>query len=238
MKKTLHVGLAVISLLLSALVSGCSTCNGIPGGDPKSLPGSRAIRLAEITWVKTQSFDFEDPSTLSAFKQINGQWEIKGGKLWAVTGKTERVILLTQCSAGPIRIEFEATNYANDKGRIGDITVLINSSAETRDSPKWFNEANSRGYLLTTGSYGNNCSTFYKKARPFARTELSPIESGKSNRMALELNKGHIRYWMNDRIILEAWDDDPLELDPNLWIGFRTFATLMAIDNVTVYRKE
>ena len=58
--------------------------------------------------------------------------------------------------------------------------------------------------------------------------------SGKTNRVVVELIEGHIRYWLNDKILLEVRDPNPLELDPNLWIGVRTWNTKMSIDWFTV----
>lgn len=41
---------------------------------------------------------------------------------------------------------------------------------------------------------------------------------------------------MNDQIILEAWDVSPMKLDESLWIGIRTYATKMSIDNFIISR--
>jgi hypothetical protein len=111
---------------------------------------------------------------------------------------------------------------------IGDITVLLNSLPD-----KTFFNA---GYALTTGSYWNNCTTFYRKGTALANTSWSPVRSGKRNTISLEFNHGHIRYEMNGEILLEAWDENPLNLSPDRWIGLRTWATLMCVDNITVYR--
>ena len=129
---------------------------------------------------------------------------------------------------GPLRIELEVTNYANPDGSIGDITILINSE----NSGNFFR----RGYALTTGSYYNNCTTFYRLGKAIARTEYSPLVSGKTYRVLIELIDGHIRYWLDDKIILESWDPNQLELDSNLWIGIRTWNTRMSVDWFAVYQ--
>jgi hypothetical protein len=45
---------------------------------------------------------------------------------------------------------------------------------------------------------------------------------------------GHIRYWLNGQIILEPWDDQPLDMDPSLWIGVRSWDTLMVIEKIVI----
>ncbi|GAF69184.1 unnamed protein product, partial [marine sediment metagenome] len=132
----------------------------------------------------------------------------------------------------PVRVEFEATSFADDQGLLGDITVLLNSISGPGDA--FFNN----GYAFTTASYRNSCTAFYKKGKPIARTECSPVESGEMNLMVLEFDKGHIRYWLNGQIILEAWDEIPLKMDSKYWIGIRTYDTRMIVDNLTIYHGE
>jgi len=191
------------------------------------LEASRKIRSAAVEWEEVRRLTFADPAELADRPTPEGAWEIDDGKLWAAGGERNRAILLAPCAHDPVRIEFEATCYEAD-GRLGDITVLLNSVADKR----FFGH----GYALTTGSYWNNCTTFYKQGKAIARTEHSPVVSGRRNHVVLEFNRGHIRYWLNDRIILEAWDETPLAMDASLWIGVRTWATRMSVDNLVVSR--
>ena len=41
---------------------------------------------------------------------------------------------------------------------------------------------------------------------------------------------------LNGQILLEAWDPDPLEMDASRWIGLRTWATTMEVDNLIIYK--
>jgi hypothetical protein len=223
-----------IIVLFMAVFAGCQSGSY---ADKGLLEASRRAGRNNIVWEKVKSFTFSSPSELSQYIQPTGKWEIKDGKLWAVAGKDSRAILLQKCFKGPVKMEFEATNYASEEGTIGDISVLINSLPGRREK-KWFRQNNKDGYLLTTGSYANNCTAFYRKVVPFARTEYSPVISGKCNKIVLEYVNGHFRYWMNGEIILEAWDEKPLPMKPLLWLGLRTYNTLMAVDNVTIYRQK
>jgi len=193
----------------------------------KARAAARSIRHAGIIWEKVLTLEFDNPEDMSRFRAAEGEWEIRDGMLRAVGGDRNRAILLATGGYDPVRIEFEAANYAAG-GLIGDITVLLNSLPD-----KSFFTA---GYSLTTGSYWNNCTTFYRKGAALANTAWSPVRSGKKNRIALEYDHGHIRFEMNGEILLEAWDESPMVFAEDRWIGIRTWATLMCVDDFTVYR--
>jgi hypothetical protein len=188
---------------------------------------SRTIRTQMVAWEKIVSLTFDSPKELEHYHVVEGKWEILNGKLWAVEGERNRAILLTPCRYDPVRVDFEATDWSS-RDMIGDITVLLNSTPDKN----FFNN----GYAITTGSFWNNCTSFYKRGQVFANTNYSPVKSGKTNRVTLEFNKGHITYWMNGEILLEAWDETPLTIDPATWIGIRTWSTRMCIDNVDIYK--
>lgn len=196
--------------------------------DAQYLEAGRKAPISKAKWTQQASFDFENPADLGKFTVADGQWEIRDGKLWAAAGDKSRSILLTHLEAPTLRIEFDATCYADDTGRIGDVTVMLNASADKA--------ATASGYALTTASYYNTCTTFYRQGKKLARTEFSPVVSGKTSRVCVELDRGHIRYWLNGQIVLEAWDQTPLAIDPALWVGLRTYATKMSVDNLVVSR--
>jgi hypothetical protein len=194
-----------------------------------SLRNSRNIRNTPVVWEEAVTYTFDNPDQINSFAVASGKFEIKEGALRAIEG-TNRAIMLTKNNFGNyVRIQMEVTNYANEAGRIGDITFLLNSVPN-----EVYEVFFSSGYGLTTASYGNSCTSFYKKGVPIARTEYTPVVSGKKNLAVLEFMNGHIRYWLNDQIILEAWDDTPLTMDPSLWIGVRSFNTLMVIEKISI----
>lgn len=212
----------VVALLFTSTVMAQEHDPGV------SLGHSRNVRFQKVTWKEVASFSFDNPADITGYPVPEGAWEIDSGTLRAVKGDRNRAILLLRTVGDTVRIEFDATNTADDMGRLGDITVLLNSVP----GKNFFNH----GYSLTTSSYWNSCTTFYKQGKSIAKTEYTPVISGKKHHVVLEFNKGHIRYWLDDMIILEAWDDTPLVMDAGNWIGIRTWATLMVVDNVVVYK--
>jgi len=215
-----------VILLLS---SGCATRSGHFAEKGRFLLYSRNVGYKEQTLQNQPcvNYNFTSNEIIRDFQIVNGDWEIKNGKLWAVSGVGNRSILLAQGQSGPLRIEFEVINYANLDGSVGDITVLINSENS--------NEFFRKGYALTTGSYYNNCTTFYRLGKPIAKTEYSPLVAGEVYKVVVELMDGHIRFWVNNEITLEAWDYAQLEIDPKLWIGIRTWNTRMSVNSFAMY---
>lgn len=198
---------------------GCSTP---PRGD---LGYSRNSPLNTITWTEIRRFSFDDPSVLAAAKITNGKWAVANGKLEATEGE-ERSILLMPSALDPLRIEFDATCQPNPDGRVGDISVLAHILPDKR---YW-----SDGYLFTTASFYNECSSFYRVDSRFAHTEFSPVVPGQTHHLIMEMAAGHIRYWLDGRVVLEGRDPAPLPRDSSRWFGFRTYNTRLQLDNVVV----
>jgi hypothetical protein len=216
-------------VLLAAGICLLASCAAHPR--PAEMEKSRlaglSLRHVNITWEKVVGLTFDDPKDLGRLRIAEGEWEIRDGALRAVGGKANRAIMLAPCGSDPVRIECDVTNYSSG-GLLGDITILLNSMPD-----KTFFQA---GYALTTGSYWNSCTSFYRKGLALANTSWSPVVSGKRNRVVFEFDHGHIRYEMNGHILLETWDESPLAMDPARWIGIRTWSTLMVVDNVVISR--
>ena len=197
----------------------------------RMLQSSRNATGTRVAWEEARTYTFDDPRQMDSLAVAAGKFEIRDGSLRAIEGTTNRAIMLTKNAFGKyFRIEMEVTNYANERtGRTGDISFLINSVPVEKYEVFFFN-----GYSLTTASFGNSNTAFYKKGKPFARTEYTPVVPGKKNIAILDYMNGHIRYWLNGQIILEAWDDDPLEMNSDEWIGVRSYDTLMVIDKLII----
>jgi hypothetical protein len=183
----------------------------------------------QFDWQHVSEFDFKEAAVMDQFQVVAGEWVIENGALVASSGDKNRAILVASSGHDPVRVEFEATLSAAPNGRVGDISILLNAGTE-----KYFTS----GYTLTSGSFWNHCTTFYRLGRPIAHTEHSPIEAEKKNRVVLEYHQGHIRYWLNERILLEAWDPQPIAMEGAAWIGVRTYGTRMRIENLKISRAD
>lgn len=200
-------------------MSGCKTT---PRGD---LEYARNLPMNAIVWQEVKRFTFSDADEIKAARITNGKWAVRDGQLEATDGE-ERSILLMPCALEPIRIEFDATCQPNPDGRIGDISIIVNIEPEMS---YW-----KSGYLFTTASYYNECSSFYREGVRFANTEFSPVTPGQKHKVMLEMASGQIRYWLDGRVILEARDPSPLPRSETRWLGLRTYNTRLQVDNLVV----
>lgn len=213
--------------VLACLVPGCARGPALVREETRL----RSLRLREtpVRWERVAQFDFECPSLMADFLVVEGGWEIRDGALWAVEGERNRAILLDEGFHPYMRVEAAVTNYASG-GLLGDITILLDSAP----GRSFF----SAGYALTTGSFWNNCTSFYRGGTVIANTSRSPLRTGRRNLVAVEFRKGHIRYEMNGERLLEAWDENPLPSPGHGWTGIRTWATLMRVEELAIYRGE
>jgi hypothetical protein len=199
-----------------------TACTTPPRGD---IDYARQLPMNAIIWKEINRFTFDDESSLREARITNGKWTVRNGRLEALDGE-ERSILLMPCQLDPIRIACDVTCQPNPDGRIGDISILLNKGPDTS---YWKD-----GYLFTTASYYNECSSFYRDGVRFANTEFSPVTPGQTHKVILEKHGGQIRYWLDGKVILEARDPAPLPKGENRWFGLRTYNTRLQVDNLVI----
>lgn len=229
----LTVPMWVLFPLIFLAAVGCSgdgpragTPEGLAERKQRGLLFSRRSPINAIHWTPVKRFTFEHGWEAEQLLQPAGRWTIEDGVLKAVEGPRNRVIMLCPSRYEPVRIEFDARLQPHPQGEARDFTVLVHASADDR----FFKS----GYTLTTGSYYNNTTCFYRRGQRLARTEYSPLVVNRWYHVTVEMARGHIRYWLDDRILLEAWDVDPLPADGRGWIGLRTWDIVMEVDNVVI----
>jgi len=207
----------------------------------KYLELSRAEHNHHITnWQEAAAWTFDDGKMPVEFRVYDGQWEVSDGRLRAFSGKQDgnRVIKIADCKWPAFRLEFDATLRAKSGAptdQVCDIGILLNADPETghfRD-----------GYGVLAGTYFNQATVLYRLYIPYARTEGQFIVPGKVHHIVLEVVKPHIRFWMDDRIVLEAWEragkagadpSDFLDMDPKRVIALHTYDTVMEVDNLRI----
>jgi hypothetical protein len=232
---------ALVFLFASISLTGCAvtapkaTPNAVkPAPDLRAdLANSRRSNTQNVEWTVVQNVNIKEPADIKGLPQPEGRWEVHQGKLVAVEGKRNRAILLAKSGHDPVRVEFDATLYPDAQGRIGDITVLLNSKVGGK-AKGWQKEWWRSGYALTTASYWNQCTAFYRQGICIARTEYSPAKPRKQHHIKVEFVGGHIRYWLDNVILLDAWHPKPLPMSPDAWIGLRTWSTRMTVENVVI----
>ena len=207
----------------------------------KYLELSRSEHNHHITnWQKAAAWTFDDGQMPGSFKVCDGNWEVSDGRLRAVSGKEDnnRVIKIADCKWPEFRIEFDASLRAKPGApadRVCDIGILMNADPVTGR----FND----GYGVLAGTYFNQATVLYRMNIPYARTEGQFIVPGKVHHIVLEVVKPHIRFWIDGRIVLEAWEragkarpdaSDFLDMDPARAMALHTYDTVMEVDNLRI----
>jgi hypothetical protein len=192
------------------------------------------------SWKEAAAWNFDDGFMPAGFKVFDGKWDVAGGKLRAISGKDDdnRTIKIANCIWPAFRLEFDAALHAKPgvpAGHVCDIGILLNANADTGE----FRD----GYAVLAGTYYNQATVLYRLYIPYARTEWSPIVPGKTHHIVLEVVKPHLRFWIDGRIVLEAWErrgfgpadgSDFIEMDPKRVIALHTYDTVMEVDNLRV----
>lgn len=222
--------IALITVPLLALAAGCAT-EWTPFRPAEHLEFSRKLGIPRgpMEWTLVRAYDFEGSALPPDAVVTEGEWEVRDGRLWAVGGSKDRTLLLGAALAPPVRIEFECTNWEDPVERtLGDITLHLNAEPGL--------SAFAKGYSLTTGSYYNNCSTFYREGKALVHTEYSPVRSGVRHKVRAEIEGGNLRYWLDGHMVLQAWDPEPLREWEGRCLGLRTWNTRMAVEKIRIYQ--
>lgn len=235
--------LAAIALLSTATLALSGDGIAIPWAKQLEnyLAASRSEHNHAIKqWREVAAWNFDDGKMPESFRVYDGKWEVADGKLRASDGKPDdnRTIKFAQCQWPAFRVEFDASLKARPgtpPERVCDIGVLLNAD----DATGHFRD----GYAVLCGTYFNQATVLYRLYIPYARTEWSPLVPGKTHRVALEVVKPHIRFFVDGRIVLETWErggkggadaSDWLDMDAKRVIALHTYDCTMEIDNLRV----
>jgi len=225
----LMLGCAVLGGATAPLRAAEATAVPDAAEQRQYLELARAEHNARLNWEPLATYTFDDPAVLQALRVRAGEWQVSDGQLQAVGGTADeyRTILVAPCPAGPMRVEFDAVLSPRPDGRVGDIYLRFNADLDTGKSE--------RGYGLFVARYFNQDSVCYKLNQPIARTEWSPIVPGRSHHLIAEWTGGHLRLYVDGRIVIDAWDrDKPIAPDPAKWIGIAVYDTRLSLDNLVI----
>ena len=192
------------------------------------------------SWETVADWNFDDGKMPDGFKVFEGEWEVVDGKLCANGGKPmgNRIIQFGRPQWPAMRIEFDATLTARPgelPQKICDLGIRINADPETASFAK--------GYVTIIGAYYNQASVIHRLNIPFARTEYKVLKPGVTHKVAVEIVKPHIRVFVDDTVVIEAWErsgtsrinhSDFLDMDPTKILALSTYDTDLKIDNLKI----
>lgn len=212
------VGMAVAN----AGWAGNDEMSGYLAASRAEYDGSR-----NIAWKQEAAFTFEKPVDMAGFKVVDGDWTVRDGKLIAEAGQANRnrTLLILPVRWDYLCVEFDATLEARPDGRVGDLGIRFTDPGTG---------CIGKHYTVITGQYLNQASVVYRRSIPIARTEWSPLIPGKVHRVRLEFTCQHLRYWVDERVVIEAWDRlEPINIK-GTWLGIHSYDTKLKIDNLVI----
>jgi serine/threonine protein kinase len=152
-------------------------------------------------WRLLLEENFSDPDIESRWEIIGKRWEIVNGELRLCDGEPQ-ILYLKKAITGDVRIEFECHQ---------DSEYLADVSCFTHALPlKNRKKACETGYMFQYGASENTRSFIEKPGKRFWDKLHSPLKKGERYRVLAEKCGNKLSFWVNDLLICEAEDPEPL----------------------------
>lgn len=197
--------------LLGGTGSGCT-----PQGDPAlSQHGFRD--------------GFDRTELGEAWFNTGGPYRIHGGRL-QVQGARNRPLWLRRTLPAEVRVEFDARSESRD----GDIKFELfgdGSSKATSDSYV------ASGYVMVLGGWHNTLNIIARRDEHGAdRAVGAPlrVQPNRTYRIACERRKNHLKFWVDDTLVVEMTDPNPLQGRGQDHFAVNNWESQVSFDNLVI----
>jgi hypothetical protein len=182
---------------------------------------------AKQEWRLVFQDDFTNPNLESRWELFGGNWEVKDGEL-RVWGGEPQVLYVRKEISGDIRMEFECHQESE---YVCDITCFTHA-LPLKNRKK----ACESGYTFAFGG-ANNTRSFVEKPRRRLWDKLdSSVVRGTRYRVAVEKRGSHLSFSLNDVLLCEVEDEDPLMGAERTSVGFYSWRADNRYSNVKIYQ--
>jgi hypothetical protein len=184
--------------------------------------------------------DFERQALGDDWRQLSGAWRIKNGRLCGQDAKNRGVWLRRRLPTNG-RIEFDAQSESSD----GDIKAEAWGDGHSGATKVSYTDATS--YLTIFGGWKNQRHVLARidehgqdrqavEVKPTSDDPRErPVEPGQVYRFKIERTDGKtVTWWVNDVLMHELVDPDPLTGEGHDHFGFNDWAVPVCYDNVEV----
>jgi hypothetical protein len=201
------------------------------------------LSAADAGWELAFSDDFERVSLGNAWEIIDGTWTLEDGQMVGSGVLALGRGHLGDEAVGFQRIEFEATAAGSgvpsdtsnpSQIRVSDLSSFIHANDKADGI-----DIISTGYFFQFGGYWNTKSQIRKNKVDMKLTKApaSLITSGKTHRIVFENDGGHIKCFVDEKLILDLMETSAIVGKGHDRIGFY-FHTRGKLDNVRLYVKK
>jgi hypothetical protein len=209
------------------------------GGFLRVLSAGRtfALALAAIACtpqgdpgIGSRFVDRFDRATLGKnWKRTGGNWTIEDGQLH-VHGARNHPLWLLRTLPDDVRIDLDARSETAD----GDIKVeLFGDGAASATSERY----TATGYVVIFGGWGNSKNVLARMDEHGAdRVEGAPrrVEVGRSYHLRIERRGPDLSVWVDDELLLEMHDPEPLSGRGHDHFGFNNWQSDLWFDNLEI----
>lgn len=200
-----------LPVALAPLASGCT-----PQGDP--AVGSSGF-----------SDDFEREELGDLWNNTGANWRIEEGQL-VIRGARNRPLWLRRTLPRNVRIEFDVRSESPD----GDIKVEVFGDGESRATTESYTATS---YVVIFGGWSNSLNVLARMNEHGDDRVVGPrrpVEPGRTYHMRIERTGNRIAAWVDDELLVEMTDEDPLEGRGHDHFAFNDWNAEVHFDNFRV----
>jgi hypothetical protein len=163
------------------------------------------------------------------WNNTGANWRIEDGAL-SIRGARNRPLWLRRVLPRDVRIEFDVRSESPD----GDIKVEVFGDGESRATTESYTATS---YVVIFGGWGNSLNVLARmNEHGDDRVEgpRRPVEPGRRYHMRIERSGNRIAAWVDDELLVEMTDDDPLEGRGHDHFGFNDWNAQIYFDDLVI----
>jgi hypothetical protein len=173
--------------------------------------------------------DFERPQLGKEYAKTGGNWRIDNGQL-RVRGAKNHPLWLLRTLPRDVRVELEVRSESPE----GDIKIeIFGDGASYAKTDRY--EATS--YVIIFGGWNNSKNVLARMDEHGADRVVGParkVEPGKTYRFRIERVGGTLSVWVDDAVLLEMVDSEPLGGRGHDHFGFNNWQSELWFDNLKI----
>lgn len=206
------LALASLVLFTAALVVPACTPQGDPAVGPDGL---------------TETFDREELGDL--WNNTGTNWRIVDGQL-NIRGARNRPLWLRRVLPRDVRITFDVRSESPD----GDIKIEVFGDGTSRATTDSYTATS---YVVIFGGWGNTLNVLARMDEHGADRVVGParrVEPGRTYHMRIERSGARIAAWVDEELLVELTDEEPLEGRGHDHFGFNDWQAEVWFDNLRI----
>jgi hypothetical protein len=173
--------------------------------------------------------DFDREDLGDDWNNTGANWRIEDGTL-SIRGARNRPLWLRRVLPRDVRIEFDVRSESPD----GDIKVEVFGDGESRATTESYTATS---YVVIFGGWGNSLNVLARmNEHGDDRVEGArrPVEPGRRYHMRIERSGDRIAAWVDDELLVEMTDEDPLEGRGHDHFGFNDWNAQIYFDDLVI----